>query len=95
MPIERRASSSCFFERLPKLLTIHGDGACGRLSRKLMQQHERGFACTGQTDDAENFAAADVEVDAVERRDLAGSAGECFVETSDANDSVLFQVHSS
>ena len=49
----------------------------------------------GQTDDTENFAAADVEVDAVERRDPAGSAGECFVETSDANDSVLFQVHSS
>ena len=63
--------------------------------RQVDAAHERGFACTGQTDDAENFAAADIEVDAVERRDPAGSAGECFVETSDANDSVLFQVHSS
>ena len=83
------------FRETAELLTVHGDGACGRLFEKVDAAHERGFACTGQTDDAENFAAADVEVDAVERRDLAGSAGECFVETSDANDSVLFQVHSS
>ena len=62
---------------------------------KVYTSYKCALSCTGQTDDAENFAAADVEVDAVERRDLAGSAGECFVETSDANDSVLFQVHSS
>ena len=54
--------------------------------------HERGFAGAGQTDDAENLAAVDVEVDAVERCDLAGTAGERFIEVSDANDCVLFQV---
>ena len=78
-----------------ELLPVHRDRALGRLLQKVDAAHERAFARAGQADDAEDFAAVNLQINAVERNHSTRAAAEGLIQVLYADDTILVQVHSS
>ena len=82
------------FGQLAQLLPVHGHRALGRRLQKVDAAHKRTFARARQADDAEDLAAADVQIHAVQRNHRTRPAAEGFIQVSNTNDVILFQAHS-
>jgi hypothetical protein len=73
MPMERRVSSSSFWESSGQVSAVYQHLAAGGLLQQIDAPHQRGFSRAGQADDAEYLAVRYGEVYVLQRLDgLAG-----------------------